>query len=210
MNDIKIYDNNEVLSVISNNILLSEAFRYIVNNSSSNNLPYHNIKHCVDVMGMCMTIDNTFDSSLFIAALFHDFNHSGGKLIDEDNIQMAIDGLTDYFYESDYLTEKEQLEAIHIIEATQYPYVIKKEDLSKKQSIIRDADLMVSLYDGFWHMAIFGLMEEMGVDDIYAMISGQIGFHDSIELCNSVSKKMYEDNWIFKDTLNSFNKIFNI
>ncbi len=208
---IKIYSNNEVLSRISKNFLLSDAFRYILNNSKSNALPYHNLKHSVDVLGMCMTIEPIFDTPLYLAALFHDFNHSGGKLSDEKNVQMAIDGVTDYYnYGGSPITEKALMEIIEIIEATQYPYIIDKKDLTKKQSIIRDADLMVSMNDGFWSMGILGLMDEMKIDDIESMVKGQINFHNSIELINPTAKYLYDNKWEFMDTLNSFTKILNI
>jgi hypothetical protein len=209
--EIKIYNNNEVLSAISHNFLLCDAFNYILNNSKSNTLPYHNLKHSVDVLGMCMTIEPTSSITLKLAALFHDFNHSGGELSDEDNVQMAIDGITDYYnYGTENLTEKALLEIIEIIEATQYPYIIDKKDLTKNQSIIRDADLMVSMNDGFWSMGIFGLMDEMKIEDINSMVKGQISFHNSIELTNPTAKYLYDNNWSFLDTLNSFSKILKI
>jgi len=76
--------------------------------------------------------------NLGIAAIFHDFNHSGGKLKDNDNIMLALKGLKEYLHEEDMMDRYEEIASI--IEATEFPH--KDIDLDILQMIIRDADTM--------------------------------------------------------------------
>lgn len=83
--------------------------------------------------------------ALLLGALFHDFNHSGGVLPDEENIKLALEGLEraqlKHRYYCDVPLSDEELElAEQAIRITKYPY--EAEPITLAQQIIRDADLM--------------------------------------------------------------------
>ncbi|MEZ4114149.1 MAG: hypothetical protein R3B65_01675 [Candidatus Paceibacterota bacterium] len=72
---------------------------------------------------------------LLIAALFHDFNHSGksrGK--DGEEIEVALMSLRHYILPED----RDRLIFIsNIIKATQFPYVVPENELTISMRIIR-------------------------------------------------------------------------
>ena len=83
-------------------------------------LPYHNIRHTLGVMYHIISIyeyshtnsDCGFvleDEDLYIlltSALFHDYNHSGGRFNDDANVYNAKNGLRECLYT--YLEDDEQ------------------------------------------------------------------------------------------------------
>ena len=76
---------------------LEKAFTYLLENNTSSH-PYHNTRHCINVFNTAIDIaddlcelDDNDITSLGLACLFHDFNHSGGKLKDRENIEIALD-----------------------------------------------------------------------------------------------------------------------
>jgi hypothetical protein len=101
---------------------------------------------------------------LLVSAMFHDFSHSGGVHPDSVNIDTAIGGMERCL--RNYLNNDRETEAIihecaEIIKATQYPYVIDDKDLSIRQRIIRECDVLVAFYDDMTIQTIVGLMTEM-------------------------------------------------
>jgi hypothetical protein len=100
----------------------------------------------IDVFNNAMTLFNEYVDDLTpndklnlgIAALFHDFNHSGGKLKDDENIELALTALKEYLDD----TNKSDLynDVKKIIIATEFPH--KDINLNLTQKIIRDADTM--------------------------------------------------------------------
>ena len=85
--------------------LLCEAFKYVERGQHKKN-PYHNLEHCYNVLDLCYIYSQTESEeenlayyeqvALFLAAIFHDYDHSGKKLSvvnDKKNIKYAINGL---------------------------------------------------------------------------------------------------------------------
>lgn len=136
-----------------NKELFYRIINYLSENNLSNNLPYHNIQHLFDVYNMCLKIVNSDKKmrqykntqELFIACLFHDFNHSGGKLTDSENIENAINGVNQFLNSFDNIYDIEQIE--YLIKCTEYPYTIKSEELDDLGKIIRDSDMVYLLSD---------------------------------------------------------------
>ena len=66
-------------------------------NNDSNKLPYHNLNHTLCVLKNCyyLSLEYTIDPDdkrlLCIAALYHDFGHSGGLFTDDWNVKAAIE-----------------------------------------------------------------------------------------------------------------------
>ncbi len=144
---------------------LTHVESYVAKNNPSSHIPYHNLYHAQTVALTCWhaaqfaNLSKTDKQALILAALFHDFGHSGGVLPDADNIRIATDALR--FAQAALTLNPALVEsAIDIISATQYPYVLEPE--TEMQRIIRDADLCQILYEG-WESMLDGLRREMSV-----------------------------------------------
>jgi hypothetical protein len=127
---------------------LLDMFNQFVGTNPSNHLPYHNLYHT-----MCMVINcdegaryhrlSEHDRRMLaLAALFHDYDHSGGSLKDEENIDRALKGLTKAVNTYDPLVRAQlDLPQVYsLIKITKYPY--DAEPVTIGEMIIRDADLM--------------------------------------------------------------------
>jgi hypothetical protein len=159
-----------------------DAFEFVRGKNPSNHLPYHNWYHIICMVEKCVEGGNYHNlpyrslRHLAVAALFHDFAHTGGKKEDTVNIDLAISGL----YTLAFIYGIDLSEVEHIIRITQYPYIA--EPLSIEQKIIRDADLMQAFRPDTWkEMILTGLRQELIIKfgkDISEkeMCEGQIAF----------------------------------
>src|ERR1700724_4580418 len=115
--------------------------------------------------------------TLLIAALFHDFDHTGRPHRgDEDpdgiNIEITISGLRRYLASDDRALMPE-IEAL--IEATHFPYRVDSQKLDLLGKIIRDADLAQALSPVWIQQVVIGLAREAGVNPL-AMLEAQSSF----------------------------------
>lgn len=140
------------VDILSRKYGFTEFLDYFRKKNHSNDLPYHNEYHSYQMVLNCFegaqyqNISNDHEIKiLLIAALFHDFNHSGGKLSDADNIKIAITGLYTANDCYELLNADSLNQCIKCIQYTQYPYIDTVPDTTL-QCIIRDADLM-SVYE---------------------------------------------------------------
>jgi hypothetical protein len=82
-----------------------EAKTYILENNLVEN-DYHNNEHMINVFNNSMSLFNHYKDEyklppyhkllLGLAALFHDFDHSGGRLKDSENIELALVALKEF------------------------------------------------------------------------------------------------------------------
>ena len=138
---------------------LWKIFNYILENNNSNFLPYHNIRHTLHVAqsahdiywkilhkecDLCNCDDCAWEDfystseELIIAALFHDFNHSGGKLKDKENVDIAINKMREFFLAHTTSSDARIKRIEDIIRATEYPY-------SEKNNINTLSDIVGAL-----------------------------------------------------------------
>jgi len=193
--------------IISDSVL-SKAFKFIVDNSTSNTAPYHNLHHIVCVTHNCILAQRSYHrinkeigsditsfKTLLIASLFHDVNHSMGTDTDDVNVQNSIKLLSEFYGVSDVDVQNSfDLEyAISIIEATQYPYVINSGELSESQKIIRDADLLMFTEDSWFQYVILGLRKEMNISKIEDMLNGQIKFISNVKMNTDWGRDIYDN-----------------
>lgn len=165
--DLELYliaNRQEAEMYLSNNMLRS-AWNYVQQNNFSDVLPYHNNTHILTVVKWCGRILGAKDLSsdlnraLLLAALFHDFRHSGGSRSDADNIQVAIAGMRD-FYNKHVKVHPYMLDlAERCILVTEYPFI--HEPTSPIQRIIRDADILQSFEPNYKEMLLEGLRYEL-------------------------------------------------
>lgn len=138
------------LMLIIERLNLEPFYEFFLNFNPSMDVPYHNAYHSACVALNCYEgayheqLSDEDTRGLVCGALFHDFNHSGGELSDEKNIERALSGLktAQVFASSKLLglTNKELAVARSVIEVTKYPY--ERDPQTMPEYIIRDADLM--------------------------------------------------------------------
>ena len=135
--------------------------------------------------------------NLLIAALFHDFDHPGHPLPNEDdpdriNIPIAIAGLRRYIMPADrsFLS---QIEAL--IEATHYPYKIGSDKLDLPGQIIRDADLAQALSPAWIQQVVFGLAQEWEVSPL-EVLKGQRPFLAGLSFSTAWAQEIFPQDLI--------------
>ena len=187
------------IQIIKNSRLLHKAFKYIIENNKSNYAPYHNLNHLLTVLKYVDYIADGEEvyydqmDALHLAALFHDFNHSAGKLSDDKNIVVAKKAFVDFAYLQNL--EKDLIvEVCSLIDATQFPYTIANSNTTKSQKIIRDADMMQQFESNWISQTTLGLASENDVD-IKKFIIGQRHFLESIIFLTDTANQFKKDNW---------------
>ena len=130
-------------------------------------MPYHNMRHMLHVMwntyngAMFYNIDGRTLRNMLIAALFHDYGHTGSTADDSINIAIAITGLDHSILPEDVPYRRE---ITSYIKATGVPPIeIEDTEENLPQLILRDADLSYTLEDVWIQPVNFGLNVEMGI-----------------------------------------------
>ena len=176
-----------------------EAKTYILENNLVEN-DYHNNEHMINVFDNAMILFNHYKDEyklipyhklvLGLAALFHDFDHSGGKLKDSENIELALVALKEFLV----IINKSDLydDIKNIIIATEFPHL--DIDLDILQKIIRDADTMGGIIEG-WKSVVTNLASEYN-KSIEEFIPTQIKFLYNVKFntdyCNGLLKNNKE------------------
>lgn len=151
---------------------LKHYFRTIFYSAENLNNPYHNFRHMNHVLYLCYraaeyyfpkkTLSQRDVRNLLIAALFHDFNHTGKSGPDSENISRAIAGLCMNILPED---KNWLVDIIEIIQATEYPHKTNDKDINLCCQIIRDADKSQSFSIAWIQQVIFGLSHEWNKPD---------------------------------------------
>lgn len=171
---------------LSDKYNFNTLMRTFIARNKSSTIPYHNNYHA-----FCMVL-NCYDASKFyelansetrdllIAALFHDFNHSGGEYLDTENINRALLGYTECCLIKNIIPS-EVVKKLIIV--TEYPY--KKDPDTLLEKVIRDADLMQSTMPFGYEMCITRLGQEVSKSRSRVMseieiLEGQIDFMNKV------------------------------
>lgn len=174
---------------------LTSYFRVAFTQAQNCNCPYHNFRHMFHVLWLCYNACHYYQGelsqremrSLLVAALFHDFNHSGMMGDDDLNIARSIRALKKFVVAED----SEHLEGIvAIIEATQYPYTVPSEELPLCSQIIRDADLSQAFSVAWIQQVIFGLAAEWRTKPI-EVLRAQAGFLGGLSFTTEWGQQMF-------------------
>lgn len=164
-----------------------------VRSNPSNNLPYHNQFHA-----QCM-IENCYEGAqyynlprdttreILVAAMFHDFAHSGGKTPDSINVQKAL---------AESQAHNFSKTVFDCIKCTEYPFVV--EPYTIEQRIIRDADLMQFRFPNWEDMLLVQLKKEIEIAQCKEitedeMIAGQREFWKGITFFTEWGDKVLEE-----------------
>jgi len=154
-NDRALYEGN-----------LIHYFRAVFNHARNLHYPYHNFRHIFHVLWLCHEACLFYRDrltprdmrNLLIAAMFHDFDHSGDMSDDDINILRAVRGVKRHLREEDkdYLAD-----IIELIQTTEYPYKTTPPPSALSAQIIRDADMSQALSVAWVQQVIFGLALEL-------------------------------------------------
>jgi hypothetical protein len=182
---------------------LLDPYGYVAERNPSNAFPYHNLHHTRCVLLNCadgadqMELPFEERRTLYLAALFHDFGHSGGRQKDAQNVGVAIDALRAYCTKARFLDDCLDA-ATRIIESTEFPPLADPVTLSEK--IIRDADMM-QIYMPRWREQIFGgLRNELevatGKEISHSnMVRLQLRFMEGVKWHTSWATRRAEREW---------------
>lgn len=147
---------------------LQAVHAYLSLANKSADVPYHNSDHILTVTKYCGRLAGMHrvplesEKALIVAAMFHDFNHSGGTKSDTENVAEAIRAMTEFFDAHPTLLLPEEREiAIQCVECTVFPFIV--EPVLEVQKIIRDADLLQSTEVDFEHILCDNLRAEISV-----------------------------------------------
>jgi peptidyl-tRNA hydrolase len=175
---------------------LGKALSYIIKEDKESLYhPYHNLNHNITVTIFCKYIGDSENlnkkqmKELLLAAIFHDFNHSGGKEKDDYNIKNAKKGFSDFIKESE--EDVDEKVVYKIIDATEFPYKKESKELGIQEKIIRDADMCQLFEPNRLQFNYLGLQSEMGID-FSTQLNNQEKFYPNIKFNTSFAKKMFE------------------
>jgi 3'5'-cyclic nucleotide phosphodiesterase len=168
-------ETGDIPTIVSNDRGLYEGdlggyFRALFFRATNLDRPYHNLRHMLHVTWLCYQAAEYYRDrltprqirNLLIAALFHDFDHSGHPHPGADdpdgiNIRIAIAGLRRCIAPED----RPFLPAIEaLIQATHYPYTVSGDKLDLPEQIIRDADVAQALSPVWIQQIVIGLARE--------------------------------------------------
>lgn len=150
---------------------------------------YHNFRHNMNILWECYQAVVYYNKHhpgqisprearcLLIAAMYHDFDHSGMMGHDDLNVERAVRGFKAHMLPDD--AENFVLVEV-ILRATQYPYPPRESEVSLLEQIIRDADLSQCLSIAWMQQVIFGLAQEWRKSPI-DVLRGQIPFLKSLK-----------------------------
>ena len=185
----------EAFDVILKYKSLQDGLRFVMTRNKSNLAPYHSLnhmltvlKHCYRAMDYMDMLDDNHCETLLVAALFHDYDHSMGRRDDAYNVVQAKKGLE--FFVKNSTWKDFDLDLLNsILDATQFPYIIKGDDLNPYQAIIRDADLMQIVEPDWVSHVILGLVEEMHYP-LKELMVGERNFLKNMEFHSEYGKMM--------------------
>jgi len=181
------------------------ALKHIVKSNSANYAPYHNIGHLLTVMKHCYyameymeMLDDGHSEALLLAALFHDVDHSQGELPDHVNVINSWRNLRHFLIELHPIgAEPMEVYMEHfnfmeeLIYSTEFPHVIKNEDLTIYQAILRDADMCPTFEYDWFKNCVFGISKEWNLDTI-EFVSQSQKFVEGMNMITPYGKMVYD------------------
>lgn len=192
--------------VISNTHNLYEGnleayFKILFNYAQNLRYPYHNFRHMTHVVYQCYQacefykdqLDPKSMRSLLVAAIFHDFDHSGRFGNDDLNIQAATRAFWHHVLPDEDIPLVE-----YLIRVTEFPpqivlSIAGSEEQRLCGGIIRDADLSQAFSVAWIQQVIFGLAAEWGKTPL-EVLKMQESFLQNMKLNTEWAKTAFPDN----------------
>lgn len=184
-----------------------KEWTYFLNYNKAASLQYHNRYHSCWMVAKCFDMAEQMEiggedlKALVLAALFHDFNHSGGIVSDHVNVANAVQGLlnaTEVTRSDPFLSK-----VIRTLSVTQFPFVRKPETLAEQ--VIRDADILQGCTVHFAktiYVDLYGeLQTSKGSLSFIDFRKGQEAFLKGVEMFTPIGKAEHKE---FLETLAPF------
>jgi hypothetical protein len=176
---------------------LKHYFKTVFFQARNVNNGYHNFRHMMHVFWLCYLACIYYRSelsprrmrNLLIAAMFHDFNHSGKKEPDRKQIQRATDSFLMNVLEED---NESIADILTFIRLSEYPYQLPSVSsmIELEVQILRDADLSQALNVAWIQQVIFGLAEEWGKEPI-EILETQEKFLSDLKFSTDWARRMF-------------------
>lgn len=145
---LRYYKVVEALEELDLPVYLPE---YLSEVNPSSNLPYHGHQHALTVALRAFegakyhNIDAHEIKLIFIAALFHDFNHLGASgVCDSKNISRSIEGFKEHKNFFTDLSPEDEQRIESLILSTMFPHG-SSETTTLSEMILQDSDMMQTL-----------------------------------------------------------------
>ncbi|HOX21756.1 MAG TPA: hypothetical protein PKZ02_02170 [Candidatus Paceibacterota bacterium] len=195
-----IAGNSTIPDIIDNREQLYEGdlvhyFQAVFFNAQNLTNPYHNFRHMFHTLWLCYQACVFYKReltpremrNLLIAAMFHDFDHSGMMGNDDLNIERAIRGLEKHLAQRDKAYFDDICE---IIWATEFPHKSPSKSLPLLAQIIRDANVAQGFSVAWIQQVIFGLAKEWGKKPI-EIIAGQCPFLSHLDFVTEWAQQTF-------------------
>lgn len=190
---------------------LTKVWDWVQENNPTGNLPYHNNQHMFHVARLAHQCYTTSEFSndvckqlVIVAALMHDFDHSGGECSDAINIENAINGfrklvseLSPSYDRNSWINRFESQQSIEsLIRSTVFPNPSACNNTM--EAALRDADMLYSLTENTGEIIIDGLRKEAEVAKGHAitreeMLEQQRSFLPSVTLHTMLGKFLWKN-----------------
>lgn len=210
--------NNIIIQVINNDENLYDGdlrhyFKIIFSSPGIRN-PYHNLRHYLHTtcsvymggkeMGYPDKYGKRAFRALLVAALFHDYDHSGKNGNDADEIKRAIAG-----FKNNILKEDADIadEIVGLIKATQYPHADDIQN-SLGAALLCDADMSQNFSDVWMQQILIGLATEKEIIPIN-LLEKQIDFLPNISFSTDWAKSNYSEG-VIREKIDNVMKLLDI
>ncbi len=172
---------------------------YNIVNDYAQNLynTYHGFRHMFHVLWLCYDACMFYAQDLtarqmrdlLIAALFHDFDHSGMKGYDDLNVERAVRSFLHHILKEDVPRIPE---ITFLMKATEYPYKMDSADLRLSAQIIRDADVSQVFSNAWIQQVLFGLAAEWRLTPT-EVLNVQEPFLKNLKFTTSWAQKLFPE-----------------
>lgn len=203
-------------------LLANEITLYNDTHNVNKLAPYHNSEHMAvayviakelwavekhDPNFVMSAPEEVMDVILMLGVMFHDVNHSGGRLTDRENILWAIREIKQFCMVHSKVMNgvfakkypdwvwAAMWAAVGIIDCTEFPFV--KHPATKLECIMRDADVLYTAYVGDPKLVMEDLRTEISTARNYnvtyeEMVIGQSAFVKNIVMYTKAGQAMWD------------------
>ncbi|AWY08568.1 phosphohydrolase [Erwinia phage vB_EamM_Alexandra] len=196
---------------------LNAVWNYVVSNNNPNwkgdpllhHMHYHSTEHMKQVTALALWLLDKeaqqpwqYDTGalpLAVACMFHDMDHSLGRLNDESNIRLAQEAFKKYLTvcEDERIKDHEAI-ILDLIDITRFPYMKNRQPKNLIERCIRDADILYGMQDDALDVVLFSLRREVNRsvnENVYFQADqwaqGRVDFIRSVEIyCPSADALM--------------------
>ena len=182
------------------NLGLTYIYDYVMEHNPSKGLPYHSNYHLEQVTKFALIGSEYYKFPIpnqrlvAVAALFHDFDHSGSGKEDNINIMRACKGFIDFnnFENKEKFEDEEEMTILNMIKETRFPYLKDGSGLNIMEQVLRDSDILQGVFsEDYINRIVLGIAQEANLTP-EKMLAGQAGFLNSAKFCTEWATELYK------------------